>query len=46
MENKKTDKRNSLELESYSTDSEINKLIYKIYNLTNKEIDIVEEFFT
>jgi len=46
MENKKTDKRNFLELESYSTDSEINKLIYKIYNLTNKEIDIVEEFFT
>jgi hypothetical protein len=46
MESKKTDKRNSLELESYSTNSEINKLIYKIYNLTNKEKDVVEEFFT
>ena len=46
IESKKTDKRNSLELESYSTNSEINKLIYKIYNLTNKEIDIVEDFFS
>ena len=39
---KKTSETAKLELEIKETDKEINDLVYKIYNITNEEIKIIE----
>ena len=46
MSGKKTDKRYALEQKALDIDSEIDKAIYRIYSLTDKEIKVVESFFT
>lgn len=41
---KKTDERAKIEEEIKKTDAEIDRLVYKIYDLTDEEIKIVEEY--
>ena len=46
LSDKKTEKRDALESESYNIDSAIDHTIYKIYGLSEREIKVVENFFT
>ena len=46
LSEKKTDERDALEQEALDIDSAIDKAIYKIYSLTDKETKVVESFFT
>ena len=46
LSDKRTEKRDALELESHNIDSAIDNAIYKIFGLTDKETKVVESFFT
>ena len=46
LSDKRTEKRDALELEAHNIDSAIDNAIYKIFGLTDKEIKVVESFFT
>jgi type I restriction-modification system DNA methylase subunit len=45
LDNKKTNERTRLEKEIKSLNDDMNKKIYKLYNLTQKEIEVIEESF-
>jgi hypothetical protein len=45
LSEKMIDKRDALQDEANIIDDTIDKIVYKIYDLTDKEISVVENFF-